>query len=689
MQNSVRKPLNSLQKLTECLCDGRNMPLLQDPALAEVDLCYKAIPHYKSFVTKRETLVNRRIKEGEEAGKLEEKARRLEEEAARLEEKAAKAKGKSETERERQGTEKEKERHGKEKEMQGKEKQKQKLKREQIEREIPDKNQKFLKGNNQPIPIKNEDEFAHLFLEDGYSHLSRCNILVLNLGAILTVLSKASCFPEDLRNQALSVMDVRNSWLCSEMNNWTQENTTKVISELTALAQRIPGAQHALKMREVKFPGIAFHSNAYVYKSCIKEGQHEKVQFKIKKLESDHGCEIYVERSYKETETGKQTSDVKDLILKNKVVLLKGEAGAGKSSVVTKLIQRWAEGKEAEDISCILFLSAGSEGKLSLYRILWDGHNDSAHWKEEDFHESYLCLKSLAIEGKVLVLIDGLDEFGNFTARDVVNASQASSNPHLEVELRTACAGILAQKIFPGARVLATGRTTSLINEQLLEGNALLFDLVPLTEADREVMVEKMQEDINDRGRVQQELQRISTKSTEVFFKSPLMLKNIIQLIIEKKVDVNNLKCPSEVYLMLAMKNLDFQKDKITDFLELDPPEDQDYLKMCMMICQQKIQQPEKGGNINTIEGIQRNTKEKGLCFEKTVFKEHLQIPIEFIKKLGFFDIRKEGSKFFLDIVHLSYMEFCCAGSLCREGVNIEEELSKIKDTERYEAVTT
>ena len=62
---------------------------------------------------------------------------------------------------------------------------------------------------------------------------------------------------------------------------------------------------------------------------------------------------------------------------------------------------------------------------------------------------------------------------------------------------------------------------------------------------------------------------------------------------------------------------------------------------------------------------------------------------MEFIKKLGFFDLRKEGSKFFLDIVHLSYMEFCCAGSLCREEVNIEEELSKIKDADRYEAVTT
>ena len=142
------------------------------------------------------------------------------------------------------------------------------------------------------------------------------------------------------------------------------------------MAQRIPGAHQALKMREVKFPGIAFHSNVHLYRSCIEEGQHEKVQFKIKKLQSDQGCEIYVERCYKETNTRKLSSDVKDLILTNKVVLLKGEAGAGKSSVVTKLIQRWAEGEEAEDISCILFLSAGSEGKLSLYSTLWDGHND-------------------------------------------------------------------------------------------------------------------------------------------------------------------------------------------------------------------------------------------------------------------------------------------------------------------------
>ena len=233
-----------------------------------------------------------------------------------------------------------------------------------------------------------------------------------------------------------------------------------------------------------------------------------------------------------------------------------------------------------------------------------------------------------------------------------------------------------------------TGRTTKLI--KLLGEKALLFDLVPLDESDRNAMVEKMEDDIVERRRIQEELERISTRSNEVFFKTPLLLKNIIQLVKEKKVDVALLKNSAEVYLMFSMKNLDFHTDQNTSFLELDPPEDQEYLKMSMMICQQKIQNSEDSGNINTIEGISRNVKDKGLCFEKRAFGKKLSVPLNFLQKLGFFDIRKEGGgNIFLDVVHLSYLEFCCAGSLCREGVNIEEELSKIKDTDRFEAVTT
>ena len=43
----------------------------------------------------------------------------------------------------------------------------------------------------------------------------------------------------------------------------------------------------------------------------------------------------------------------------------------------------------------------------------------------------------------------------------------------------------------------------------------------------------------------------------------------------------------------------------------------------------------------------------------------------------------------YLSIVHLSHMEFCTAGSLCRTGVKIKEELAKLSDNERFKAVTS
>ena len=370
------------------------MILLHDPALPKIELSFKSLPHYRSFIKPRDD----------------------------------------------------------------------KVKQKNIK--IPKFHRKY-SPDNQPIPINNEHEFAHLYLEEIYNKLPGCNMLELNLDAILTILSKASCFPEIQRKQASKVREVRKKWLCSNMDRWTEDETKLALSQLVQLAALIPGALQSIKGQGMKFPGIVFHSNVQTYRSSIMKGQHEKVQFKIKKLQSDSGHEIYVERCYRETSTGKTTSSVKDLLLPNRVVLLKGESGSGKSSVATKLIQRWAKGEEAEDISCILFLSAGSEGRLSLQRILWDGNCNTVNWKEEDFQEAFLGLKDLAFEGKIAILIDGLDEMGNFTLTDVSNATKASANPLLEVDMRTACAGILTQKIFPHARVLATGRTTNLINDSI------------------------------------------------------------------------------------------------------------------------------------------------------------------------------------------------------------------------------
>ena len=684
VQDSERGTSNSLQEVTECLCDDRMMPL-------HLNLCFRAIPHYEVFVGKREPKVKRRLVERDAAEKAEKKAEKEEQEAGR---RAAAAEQQAKQEKDPVKKDKFKQNKAREevrKNNQEWERKKQKDKKEQIDCEIPEQYRRFLTGDNQPIPIKNEHEFAFLYLDEAYRHFPMCDILELNLDALLTILSKESSVPEKVREQAKAVRELRNKWLCSDIDFWTADNTAEAISCITHFAQLIPGGVQSMKLKtpELKFPGISFLVNLHRYRFCIRDGHHEKVEFKIERLQSKCGHEIYVERCYSDSNTGERTSSIKDLLLANKVVLLKGGAGAGKSSVVTKLIKRWADGEIVDSVSIVLFLTAGSDREVALQRIIWDGNNDICDWKEEDFLEAYRFIKNLALEGKVLVLIDGLDEMGTFSKKDVLNANQIAPNPHLDVDMRTTCAGILAQKIFPGARVLATGRTTNLINEQILEGKASLFDLEPLTVADRDTMVEKLEGNTGERERIQQELNRISTKSSEVFFKTPLSIKNVIELIQERKVDVTNLKNSAEIYLMFSMKNLDFHTDQNTCFSELDPPEHQDYLKWCMMICQEQIQSSDDSKSINTVVGHLRNVKAKELCFEKKVLNERFQIPLDFIKKLGFFDIRKEENRMFLDIVHLSYMEFSCAGSLCREEVDIELELCKIKDTDRFEAVTT
>ena len=138
--SSLKMQDESIQSLTECLCDGKDMPLLHDPLVKEVGLCYKALPHYKKFVKQREMRIDQIIRARdnveaaaksafEEAGRLEQEAERGEKKAAEKEE-AAENQDKKKHKKEREEHKEKKEKHRNEKE-----KQKQTL--DQIEVEFP------------------------------------------------------------------------------------------------------------------------------------------------------------------------------------------------------------------------------------------------------------------------------------------------------------------------------------------------------------------------------------------------------------------------------------------------------------------------------------------------------------------------------------------------------------------------
>ena len=521
----------------------------------------------------------------------------------------------------------------------------------------------------------------------------------LDASAILNILSKAECFPDSIKKQSVIVRDnVRNKWAHAILSDWTVYKLNNAFLELVTLAKLMPNNAELLAeldkdlkgFKAYVFPMKNFLMKVNKFRISVLNGEHKKIQDKIRRLENIQGKEIYLERTFEETSTGKILSSIEHLVLDEEVTLLKGEAGGGKSSVVTKAVQRWAEGNHMLGFTCCLFLAAGSEEKIPLYKIIWDEYTDVRKWSENEAKETFQHLQNLADEGKLAIIIDGLDELGMMTAKDALNASRAANHSPLEVDMKTACVGILNKTILPGARVLATGRNTELVNKEILQSKASMKELIKLTANDRGRMIEMMESDPNEKQRIQNELDRVSTAGNDYFVRTPLMIKILIALVIDKMVDIREVNNSSDIYLMVLMANLDFHTNQNTNFTELDPPEYHEYLVSCMKLCQMKMQSEAKTTCvqlISTIRGIQKNVRNLGQCFEARALGETICIPVDFIKKLGIFEYKKDGGAAYLDAVHLSFIEFGCAASICQKGVNIQQELSKIDDKARFKAV--
>ena len=125
------------------------------------------------------------------------------------------------------------------------------------------------------------------------------------------------------------------------------------------------------------------------YKEDLRDGWHQKIEEKIKRLRNTNskGKEVYVERKYKAQDTGATTTNIEELLKENQVTLLQGGAGAGKSSVSVKTLKRWASRKNGA--SCFLFLAAGSEEKVPLYKLIWDEHSHfSDHTGDDDLKDA-------------------------------------------------------------------------------------------------------------------------------------------------------------------------------------------------------------------------------------------------------------------------------------------------------------
>ena len=105
-----------------------------------------------------------------------------------------------------------------------------------------------------------------------------------------------------------------------------------------------------------------------------------------------------------------------------------------------------------------------------------------------------------------------------------------------------------------------------------------MYELVELDENDRTELGAMMEKDIDEQPTISGELNRMGAENR--FLKRPLMVKSLIQLMVDKRVNMKKIKNSAELYLMMLMKNLEFHEDTNTNFTELEPIEDHEHLQM-------------------------------------------------------------------------------------------------------------
>ena len=130
--------------------------------------------------------------------------------------------------------------------------------------------------------------------------------------------------------------------------------------------------------------------------------------------------------------------------------------------------------------------------------------------------------------------------------------------------MTTLCACILARKIVPGAKVIETGRSTEIIKPEVMYGEGRVIDLVNVEDEYRAELASMMIKDPNTRTMIIMKIKKIAVGGNDLILRIPLMTSCIIQLNIGRKVKLENTQSSTEIYLLITLNNLDFQRMLMT-----------------------------------------------------------------------------------------------------------------------------
>ena len=133
-----------------------------------------------------------------------------------------------------------------------------------------------------------------------------------------------------------------------------------------------------------------------------------------------------------------------------------------------------------------------------------------------------------------------------------------AGQPDLQVSLRAACWGILTKRVLPGVKLLATVGSFFALNEiSSISPTSLLYDIEDLDNEDIHAFVGMMQ-DQNQKGQklIEDQLYEITSLGNHHLLKTPMLAKDLIKLINERKID--NKISVFEVNLTLLTRHLSF-----------------------------------------------------------------------------------------------------------------------------------
>ena len=546
-----------------------------------------------------------------------------------------------------------------------------------------------LQGRNQPIPIRDEHELAHLFLGEFYKKQKSCSISNLDIGAILRILLSASCFPEDVKVQAEKVEDkVRGPWNRAVFENWTKQRTGAAFSELEHLAQLLPNHQTTLsQLREdsTRRGGFDFPEQAFLKAVNKYRGSIRSLQSKVKKI-------THLKRRFRDLSTGHESTNIEELVVKEETVFLRGSSGSGKGTETSRLLTEWADGNLMKSVVFCFKISAASTDETSLNQMFWNQPEPTAS-------QSFDHFKKLAFEGKLAILIDRVDNLGTMTKDDLKEVARATSQPDLQISLRAVCLGILTKKLLPGAKLLATVRSFCVPNEILtISSTTTMYDIEDLNNEDISILVRMIEEDQEKQKIIEDKLYKIANLGNHHLLKTPMLATGLIKLIQERKVD--DKISIFEVYLTLLTRNLSIYTEdaKLTG----EPTDDQIHFLRFLKLLQMQVVdssafpwktldfillQVQSSNEDMALQGTILSVENVGKCFEVGKYRETLQIPVEFIKKLRIFEFTLDGDRASVQSSHKSFLQFSCALSLCLNGGDLQHELSEIKERSSYIAI--